>query len=309
MVTRSRNAGKVGVAESELIPWMRKILERDPRLHGLSLESLPPGPGGRNHLFAATSVRRSYVIKVRRDANDTAEREAWALRRLKGTIAPRLISWWPGDVTGEPSIQSGGGLVMAHVPGEAPSGAHLKLASRIIAQLHSHTPRRGPELLCPSSPAALLRYSADLTGRLVRRRKLSPLESAALTKALRRLGRRDVPQFPSVRTLCHGDLRWHNMRCVNTELKLIDFELAGIGDPALDLALMVARTPLSDQEAAELLSAYSKNRPDETLRARYAFLLPLVSLVSALSAVLVSARGAHEELARALARSKRSVLV
>ncbi len=93
------------------------------------------------------------------------------------------------------------------------------------------------------------------------------------------------------------------MRCDDERLKLLDFELAGIGDPAVDLMLMKSRAPLSDVEAEKLLSTYLRHRRDETLRERCALVGPLVSLVSALSAVLVSATGANEELDRALARS------
>jgi len=94
------------------------------------------------------------------------------------------------------------------------------------------------------------------------------------------------------------------MRYVDHGLKLLDLELAGLGDPAVDIALMVARTPLSDSEATEFLSVYQAHRSDETLRARYAWVLPVVSLVSALSAVLGSGPGADEELERALSRPK-----
>jgi len=296
-------------SQSALVSGMRRTLEvrQDPRLFGLVLEALPPGPGGRNHLFAASSGRRSYVIKVRRDANDTAEREAWALRRLRGTLAPRLISWWPGNVAGEPSIQSprcGGCLVMARVSGDVPSAVHLDLAARTVAELHSSSPQRGPELLCPSGYGSLLRYAADLGERVVRRKELSSSKLTTLTNAIRSLGSRNPPDFPSVRALCHGDLRWHNMRYVDHGLKLLDLELAGLGDPAVDIALMVARTPLSDSEATEFLSVYQAHRSDETLRARYAWVLPVVSLVSALSAVLGSGPGADEELERALSRPK-----
>lgn len=93
------------------------------------------------------------------------------------------------------------------------------------------------------------------------------------------------------------------MRCDDERLELLDFELAGIGDPAVDLMLMMARAPLSEGEAEELLSMYLRHRRDETLRARCALVGPLVSLVSALSAALVSSTGASEELDRALARS------
>lgn len=290
--------------ERELLRWMQSTLEQrgDARLQGMELAMMASGPGARNHVFSACSGRRRYVIKVRRDAADTAEREAWALRRLRGTVAPRLVDWWPSDLVRDPRFRSGGCVVMARAAGESPDVRQLALAARTIARLHSDVPRRGLELSCPSSFGALLRYAADLAERLGRRRHTPTLQSAALMRALRAQAERSVPSFPRVRVLCHGDLEWHNMRFQDQRFKLLDFEVAGIGDPAVDLMLMKARAPLSDEEAEQLLSSYLEHRRDETLRARCALLGPLVGLVSALSAALVSSAGAREELARALAR-------
>ncbi|MCK6552654.1 phosphotransferase, partial [Myxococcota bacterium] len=90
---------------------------------------------------------------------------------------------------------------------------------------------------------------------------------------------------PTLR-LCHGDLRPANTRVVAGGVVLLDFEHAGVGDPALDLAMLEARGGLGADEHATFVEHYAARSDDPHVTARLALLAPLVALTAALGAVL-----------------------
>lgn len=263
---------------------------------------LPDGLGRANHVFQAGGV----VLKVRADPSSTAAREAWALRSAPPGLAPPLFAHAPLSLLREVAAarrdgallhaldaRAGAVLCMGHVAGrllEEPTDAQALEVGRTVAKLHVLRVA-GPRLMTGSSPAALLaglkqsaRWVLDdgvLDERTVRdvRRALVHLE-----KHVRR-GWSRWPDRP-VRSLCHGDLRWHNIMANGDAITLLDLEHAGVGDPAVDLCLMAARTPLSRHHVLCVLDGYLEQRNDATLLQRMEVLEPLVVFRGAVDAVL-----------------------
>jgi hypothetical protein len=234
------------------------------------LTALPCGPGAANALFRARTVGGPVVIKIRRDPLDDGSREAWALRRT-GDLGPSLLAHTTAADLRERATdprareplgpELGGVLVLSLLEGRAPSPDKLgeddlERAGRLIARLHRRPLGRTPRAPSVSSaPAALNASALELLDVL----KVAPDVDPALVGALARrwrVVRRDLPSARVRRALCHGDLRWHNVIDTPQGLMLFDFEHAGVGDAALDLALFSARTPLTCHQELAVLDAY-----------------------------------------------------
>ncbi len=67
-----------------------------------------------------------------------------------------------------------------------------------------------------------------------------------------------VSAVPSV--LCHGDLRLQHVTQQRDGCRFLDFERAGAGDPAADLAIFACAVPLTLNEEHSLMCAYEQAR-------------------------------------------------
>ncbi len=251
------------------------------RLAGLSAArvSAPlPTVGGANLVWRARTDRGPVVIKARVDRREGVSDEARALARGTPAGAPRVL--YAGDfaarleqVSSRPSravardlraldIALGGSLVLEALPGRRPPAGPVTMAALggLVAALHRRSPGRLGPLRSGGHPGAVWRRVHDLaawTG------------PALAPPTRRRLGRvlRDLEQDHDTKALvkapprlCHGDLRLHNVVAHRGALRLIDFEHAGAGDPALDLALFLVRERLSVVDQVVFLDAYQGGR-------------------------------------------------
>lgn len=301
-------------------------------LEGCSFDLMRRGSKRRSHIVRVRSAERSLILKIRRDPTDDAAREAWALTMIEAgraggfdRLSPRLLAHFPGRKNVHEPL--GGSILMEEIQGAAPERGpeRLRALAAALANLHQVTPTRGPELFCPSTPGTLLIYAKDLLSRIAKQKLLEASDFERARRALLLAASARRVRAKTVRALCHGDPHWQNTRLVaETEagrsgrihandvpgpsamgLGFIDFELSGIGDPAVDLCLMVARAPLSGTDASSLLESYLAIRNDPTLVDRYSALLPGVRLVSALSAVVASHGRLTARHQRELARAVR----
>jgi len=80
--------------------------------------------------------------------------------------------------------------------------------------------------------------------------------SAHWLRALRRLQRRGEPRPLRIAPL-HMDIHAGNLLACGTRLRLIDWEYAGDGDIALELAAIVAANPLSAAQCQRLVAQYA----------------------------------------------------
>lgn len=84
---------------------------------------------------------------------------------------------------------------------------------------------------------------------------------------------------PSQFTLCHGDLRLHNILIDNEKIYFIDWERAGFGDPAWDIGWFFVYTNLTEAEEKVFWSAYESKLNKQELIER-TNLYKLIHLVS-----------------------------
>ncbi|MCK6552330.1 phosphotransferase, partial [Myxococcota bacterium] len=164
------------------------------------------------------------------------------------------------------------------------------------ARMHTVSARTGPSPVLPDDPRRLTATITRWLDEAWARRLVTPSERRAATRVLTRPTRaaRSLADAP-MRRVVHGDLRWSNARFTADGARLVDFEHAGLGDPALDLALLTWRSPLSPDVEARFLDVYTAERSPRAasrLRARYDALLPLVAIASALAALLDTPREA-----------------
>jgi thiamine kinase len=159
-----------------------------------------------------------------------------------------------------------GFIVSRHAPGRAPSAAEmqdLRLLRRVgawIADLHRLAAPQGVPVVDIGERAA---------GYLARARTARP--DAFLDHLARELDdRRARLPPPARRAPCHHDLHRRNFIDDGTRLVVVDWEYAGPGDPAADLASCVSYHALAGARAAALLEGYGGG--DAALAARTAAL-------------------------------------
>ncbi|MFH1810333.1 MAG: (d)CMP kinase [Pseudomonadota bacterium] len=272
------------------------------------MKELPPSAGAANTLWRVSLPDCDAILKVRADPGWDVKREAWALRQAGARSTPELLATVRIQDLMERAIRRrdldtacalDGGLgdllllrwCPGHLTSSAISDAGMASVGRAIADLHVRRPRSGPRSLLPSSPRALSALARDLVQQ-VSDRELLPSTGLARVQRAATAARRHLETtvrattWHRVRTLCHGDLRWHNMLLQGSRVWLLDLEHAGIGDPALDLALMACRTPLSSHDELRVLDAYLACTRAPGLLDRYFGLKPLVGVVAALAGVI-----------------------
>lgn len=72
-------------------------------------------------------------------------------------------------------------------------------------------------------------------------------------------------------TFCHMDLGLLNVLFDGNKFSIIDWESAGLNDPALELTILFFEQQLNDKEQEEFLKSYLKIRKDNTIKQRKVF--------------------------------------
>lgn len=271
-------------------------------LHG-DLHLLPSDIGARNLLFAADQV----ILKMRVDPYASIEREALSLTSLPEGIGPTCLTIvTPGDFLAHAlearcmrelqdlDLPLGSGVLLEKISGtpmQPPvSDTTMQQVAQHLLRLHLSPADDLPALTVPNRPSSMLRVIEDDLVAIKQRNLFTTDGIKVLRRALRQASMYveewERYSFPKIRTLCHGDLRWHNMFQQQERVCLLDFEHAGCGDPAVDLAMMVCRTPLSKFDELRLLHAYSADCGDASFLQRYFLLRPVVGLLCVFGAIL-----------------------
>jgi cytidylate kinase len=267
---------------------------------------VPSSAGGANLVARVTTHGGPHILKARVDTFDTGADEARTLRRAGPDIAPSLVfSTTPAalvtlamrrarlSLIPALDVPLGGVLYTSFVDGTHPTrldDAVIARTARALATLWSRKSDDLAPLRAPSSPQGLLRL-LESTRRAIDAQRLLDAPSRRLVERAEHAVRANLERaldegdFERVRALCHGDLRWHNLLDDKERIRFIDFEHAGRGDPALDLAMMTARTPLSLHVEHALLDEVLAHRRDRTFLDRYFGIRPLVALIAGLSAL------------------------
>jgi Ser/Thr protein kinase RdoA (MazF antagonist) len=280
-----------------LTPALASALLATLQRHGL----IPDTAGWRTMLAPGGSTDRTFSVVdpaglprltvrlARPGLGDRLRHEEAVLREL----AREDQTWTPARIArlSAPELPGGALLVHEHLPGEpAPldsaSAAARDSFATCLAWVHGHTrssytlwpdvtPRDGTRSTCFRERLTTLdRYmsaGSDLPG---------------VPDLLGRLGALDLPESAGWRVpgfaLLHGDLSLGNILWQADDVALIDWEFARDGDPAEDLAYLVADQDLAPETVADLADTYVAAGGDPWAFARLPAWLPLVALDAAL---------------------------
>jgi aminoglycoside phosphotransferase (APT) family kinase protein len=224
---------------------------------GLERAVITPLPGGlANRTLRLQDDRHDYVLRLAGDMGGTLRASCeyeFAMLSLAAAagLAPGIVLSRPAD----------GIIVMHHASGRTPGRedlhdpAFLARVGAWIARLHVLPPPPLPAIDFPARAAAYLET-------MQARRACA--EVAEIARCL--AGRLAGLTPPARLAACHHDLHHRNFIDTGASLLVIDWEYAGPGDPAADLAACIGYHNLGPGEIAALLAGYG--RDDATLRAR-----------------------------------------
>ncbi|MBI1949034.1 MAG: (d)CMP kinase [Deltaproteobacteria bacterium] len=256
----------------------------------------------------------TFFAKLRTDPTDAAVCERWALEllaRARDVEAPGLV--WASSVRGVVAtvaagadasaaraprridVPGGAVLVMTAVPGVERAVLDedaLAAAARALAALHRVRVKDGPPLMGGVAAPSMVRFTERCLELLAAEQVLSARDHSALRALVKAAGRAVADHWwdlddDTPRALCHGDVRARNLlfsgRGSGTRAALIDFELAGIADPLIDLVRFTSFAALSRHQELCLLDAYCEATRADRLD-RYFLYRPIAAAFSALSA-------------------------
>ncbi|MCA9838856.1 MAG: aminoglycoside phosphotransferase family protein [Trueperaceae bacterium] len=190
--------------------------------------------------------------------------EALALKTLKGkALAPEFVAYFPAQEH-ERAV-----LIYHYVPGSLYSGNIANIAT-LMRQLHKLDVADAPFRVLPQTPEEILKQADEL---------LAASQDDELGRNLKAL-RPEAIAMPLVEkpSLVHTDAWIGNFIGENNQLRLIDWQCPGLGDPAEDIWTFLEsgfqqliNLPLySTTEKVSFLETYA----DETLKKRLELLRP-----------------------------------
>jgi aminoglycoside phosphotransferase (APT) family kinase protein len=228
------------------------------RLESPQVTSLPAGVA--NRALRLRDARHDLVLRIagRASAALGASRDSeCAMQALAAGagLAPAIVLAWPEQ----------GLLVTQFVPGRPLSRAEMRdpgVTARVgawIARLHALP-------LPPGLP--VVDFGARAAAYLETAQARSP--SAESAELARRLAARRAQLAPARPVACHHDLHHRNFIDDAGRLRVVDWEYAGPGDAAADLAACIGYHDLGPAQIDALLAGYGTDHAP--LRARLATL-------------------------------------
>jgi hypothetical protein len=257
--------------------------------HGQPVEMLDEWQGRNNLLWRVDAGGREVVVKLFIDAGQVRSRRQFdgqdLFYRIGSAPRPLWYDWQPNDLT-RPV------LVYEWAPGEvvSPSDvASLQTFARLLAQVHS-TDTDGMDRFSPHPVNLEVQWRLLSTSASNINVWLAQLGASELQERFRLLAE-DVKglvtqveplrqgQFP---TPVHGDIRLENIIQAYGTVVFLDWELFGLGDPALEVAgfLHMNQAALSEEAREVWLDSYLSTVDQLGIEARievYRRMLPFQS--------------------------------
>lgn len=213
--------------------------------------------GAANRSFLLSDAGHDYVLRLAGHASAAlgASRETeFAMQAIASNagLAPEIVL----------AVPERDFIVTRHAVGHVPGAAELRappLLNRIgqwIARLHALSPPPGLGVVDFGDRAA------GYLERLLRQERRADIAAMAVELARRRA---ELPPALQL-TACHHDLHHRNFVVSAEKIIAIDWEYAGPGDPAADLACCIGYHDLDAALIDRLLEAYGNDSAD--LRAR-----------------------------------------
>ncbi len=257
--------------------------------HGQPVEMLDEWQGRDNLLWRAEAGGRELVTKLYIDAGQVRSRRQFdgqdRFHRIGAAPRPLWYDWQPDGLT-RPV------LVYEWMPGEAVDAADAALlpaSALLLAQIHS-ADTEGMERFSPHPVNLdyqwrLLNTSASNINVWLAKIGASEMQDRfrLLTEKAKQLVTQAEPLWQGLLpTPVHGDIRAENMIQANGAVVFLDWEMFGLGDPALEVAgfLHMNQADLSDDVRAEWLDGYLSTVDQPGIEVRievYRRLLPFQS--------------------------------
>ena len=206
----------------------------------------PLGGGITNRNFKVTTGGATFVLRIggkdtgllgiNRDVEHTASLAAAGLG-----IAPEVVGF----------VEPDGYLVTRYVEGEV-GRVSIEEAAQLLRRLHSAPPIAGR-----FDSFRVVEAYADIAGRPL------PDWVAGIARRIEHL-RRSAPLVP-----CHNDLLAANFIHDGSRVWVVDWEYAGMGDPAFDLANFAVNNGLDEDGDRALLAAYGAADEDAHVLMRF----------------------------------------
>jgi thiamine kinase-like enzyme len=217
------------------------------------VESVEPLGGGiTNHNFKVVSDGRTFVLRI--GGKDTellgidrsVEHEA-TLSAARLGLAPEVVAF----------VEPEGYLVTRFVEGE-PGKVTIAEAAALLARLHAAPPIAGA-----FDPFRVVEaYAVTAASRGVAPTAAYTMAKATADRIERRRGRPVVVP-------CHNDLLAANFVGAGDRTWIVDWEYAGMGDRAFDLANFAVNNGLDEADDAELLRVYGGADEDAHVLMRF----------------------------------------
>jgi len=223
------------------------------RIWPLGVESVEPLGGGiTNHNFKVRAGGESFVLRVGGKGTEMlgidrrVEHEASLAAAALG-IAPEVVAF----------LEPEGYLVTRFVAGE-PGRVSVREAANLLRCFHAGQAIPGDF----DAFAVIEAYTATAYAAGIGR----PSGYAEAKQTVDRIARRrgSFEACP-----CHNDLLAANFIHAGERLWIVDWEYAGMGDPAFDLANFAVNNGLDEAGDHELLAAYGGGDPDVHVLMRY----------------------------------------
>jgi thiamine kinase-like enzyme len=269
----------------------------------------PVQGGANNRLYRVTSAAGDFAVKFTiRDARDRAGREYDALRLLqvlKRDLAAAPVLLAADRYTQPVVVQTWVEGVDSATPPATDVEWHQLL--RHFVGIHSITPAQAPALLRP----AVLNMASAALGQDRIRQQMAGIPAAEQPETLCALVRRvEALSFPTwpppAQALCRCDPNILNFVCCDDVWRSVDWENSGWGDPAFEIADLMAHpayATVSDARWEWVVATYMALNGDTAVNQRIAvyYVLTLVWWVARLARSLYEIPAGREQ-ARLVAR-------
>ncbi len=222
------------------------VLEGDPEVlsGGITNRNLKARLGGRDYVLRLCG-KDTEVLSIDRETEVAATGAASA-----AGVAPQVIRWLPDH----------GVLVTAFIPGHVIAAAELRepgrlaMAAGALRLIHA-----GPALATSFPTFTLVREYADAAR--VRGGEVPAADHAFALELSDRIA--GVLQGPGHEPVpCHNDLLTANFLTSGKDLRIVDWEYAGMNDRFFDLGNLAVNNELSEDDELLLLEAYFGEPPD-----------------------------------------------
>lgn len=248
-------------------PLLQHIETLDPALFGvrspISILRTTSWPAGLRHRTTLVEhAEGAFILRLPARAQADLANEHRALRALvQRRVGPRPLHLG--------RYRDKDYLLLEYLPGQTVhrfGERRLRALAALLARLHDTKPGGVRD-------AHVLRSLEDLVMRIS-----DEAPRDALMAAVCLVGDQGLPDGP--RRLLHGDIQRENLVAHRGVLRLIDFEEAGCGDPAFELAEVVDHLSLRPPQVCVLLDEYDRCGGDRGLHKRVAAYRPLKQLLN-----------------------------